>query len=94
MVAGDSSARMTTSTGNTIATKHSHLVMRILVGGSKSAHSKFACECDIACGQYHSYAVVGNTFKIANFSYSSLQLCKQVDITISKNQVLQILYYV
>ena len=52
VVAGDASARTTTSTGNTIATKHSHLVMCVHAGGSMSARSKFAHECDIACGQY------------------------------------------
>ena len=40
MVAGDASAHMTTSMGNTIATKHLHLVMRVLAGGSPSARSK------------------------------------------------------
>ena len=50
VVAGDASARTTTRTGNTIVTEHSHLVMRVLAGGSKSAHSKFAHECNVACG--------------------------------------------
>ena len=53
VVAGYASARTATSTGNTIATEHSHLVMRVLAGGSTSARSKFARECDVACGQYH-----------------------------------------
>ena len=53
VVAGDTSAHMTTSTGNTIAAEHSHLVMRVLAGGNMSAHSKFARECDVACGRYH-----------------------------------------
>ena len=48
VVAGDVSAHTTTSTANTIATKHSHLMMCMLAGGSTSAGSKFACECDIA----------------------------------------------
>ena len=49
VLAGDENAHMTTSTGNTIATEHSHLVMRVLAGGSKSARSKFLRECDVAC---------------------------------------------
>ena len=53
MVAGDASAHTTTSSGNTITTEHSHLVMRVLAGGNMSAHSKFAHECDVACGRYH-----------------------------------------
>ena len=53
MVAGDASAHMSTSMGNIIATEHSHLMMRVFAGGSTSACSKFACECDIACGRYH-----------------------------------------
>ena len=52
MVAGDASARTTTNTGNTIATKYLHLVMRVLAGGSTSALSKFARECEVASGQY------------------------------------------
>ena len=52
MVAGDASTRTTTSTDNTIATKHSHLVMRVLTGGSMSTRSKFAHECKVAYGQY------------------------------------------
>ena len=55
MVAGDVSACMTTSVGNTIATEHLHLMMCVLTGGSMSAHSKFARKCDVACGQYHSF---------------------------------------
>ena len=39
VVAGDASAHTTTSTGNTIATEHSHLVMRLLAGGNMSARS-------------------------------------------------------
>ena len=54
VVAGDVSARTTTSTGNTVSTEHLHLVMHVLAGGSVSAHSKFAHECDVACGRYHS----------------------------------------
>ena len=54
VVVGDASAHMTNSTGNTIATKHSHLEMHVLAGGSTSAHSKFACECNVTCGQYRS----------------------------------------
>ena len=42
VVAGDASARTTTSMGNTIATEHSHLVMHVLAGGNISARSKFA----------------------------------------------------
>ena len=45
------------STGNAIAIEHSHLVMRVLTGGSPSAHPKFAHECDIACGQYCSASI-------------------------------------
>ena len=52
VVAGDVSAHMTTNTGNTIATEHSHLMMCVLAGSSPSARSKFARECYIACGQY------------------------------------------
>ena len=54
VVAGDASARMTTSMGNTIATEHSYLEMHALTGGSMSAHSKFTRECDVVCGRYHS----------------------------------------
>ena len=53
VVAGDTSAHMTTSTGNTIAIKHLHLVMHVLTDGSTSACSKFAREYNVACGQYH-----------------------------------------
>ena len=53
VLAGDVSAHMTTSTGNTIATEHSHLMMRVLAGGSMSACSKFACKCDVASGWYY-----------------------------------------
>ena len=49
VVAGDASARMTTSMGNTIATEHSHLMMRVLAGGSMSTRSKFARNCNVAC---------------------------------------------
>ena len=52
VVAGDASACMTTSIGNTIATEHSRLMLRVFVGGTPSACSKFAHECNIACGQY------------------------------------------
>ena len=38
VVAGDASARTTTSTGNTIATKHSHLMICVLAGGNMNAH--------------------------------------------------------
>ena len=31
--------------------------MRVLTGDSMSARSKFARECDVACGRYHSYNV-------------------------------------
>ena len=55
VVAGDASTHMTTSTGNTIATEHSHLVMRVLTGGNMSASSKFARKCDIACDWYRTY---------------------------------------
>ena len=37
VVAGDASARTTTIMGNTIATEHWHLMMRVLAGGSVSA---------------------------------------------------------
>ena len=57
VVAGDASAHTTISTGNTIATEHLHLMMHVLAGGSTSARSRFACECDIACGRYRSYVV-------------------------------------
>ena len=53
VVTGDASAHMTTNTSNTIATEYSHLVMHVLTGGSPSACSKFAHECDVAFGQYH-----------------------------------------
>ena len=36
VVAGDASARTTTSMGNTITTKHSHLMMCVLTGDSLS----------------------------------------------------------
>ena len=52
VVAGDTSARTTTSMGNTIATEHSHLMTRVLAGGSMSARSKFAHECNVLCGWY------------------------------------------
>ena len=53
VVAGDASAHTTTSTGNTISTEQVHLlVMRVLASGSMNARSKFARECDVACGQY------------------------------------------
>ena len=55
MVAGDVSAHTTTSTVNTIAIEHLHLMMCMLTGGSMNACSKFAHECDIACGQYRIY---------------------------------------
>ena len=54
VVAKDVSAHMTTSAGNTISTEHSHLVMRVLAGGSMSARSKFAHECNVACSRYRS----------------------------------------
>ena len=68
VVAGDASAHMTTSTGNTIATEHSHLVMCALAGGSTSARSKFARKCDVACSQYRtcdnliSFPKLGHTY--------------------------------
>ena len=52
VVAGNASARTTTSMGNTIATEQLHLMMLVLAGGSTSARSKFARECNVACGQY------------------------------------------
>ena len=55
VVAGDASAHTTTSTGNTIATEHLHLMMRVLGGGNMSAHSKFAPEYNVVCGWYRSY---------------------------------------
>ena len=55
VITGDASACMTTSMANTIAIEHSHLMMRVLAGSSTSARSKFARECDVACGQYRRY---------------------------------------
>ena len=57
VVTGNASAHMTTNTGNAIATEYSHLVMHVLAGGSPSACSTFAHECDVAFGQYriHKY---------------------------------------
>ena len=49
---------MATSMANTIAIEHLHLMMCVLAGGSMRIHSKFACECDIACSQYHTVYVV------------------------------------
>ena len=57
VVAGDASTHTTTSTSNTIATKHLHLIMHVLAGGSTSARSKFARECDIACGWYRTVCI-------------------------------------
>ena len=53
VVTGVASARMT----NTTAIEHSHLMMHVLAGGSTSACSKFARECNVACGQYHNYVL-------------------------------------
>ena len=41
VVAGDASARTTTSIGNAIATEHLHLIMCVLASGGKSTHPKF-----------------------------------------------------
>ena len=46
VVTGDASAHM----ANTIAIEHSHLMMRVLASNSTSVRSKFARECDVACG--------------------------------------------
>ena len=74
MVAGDASARPTTSTGNIITTEHSHLMICVLVltGGSLSARSKFAHECDVACGQYHIYVPVCICIGMNVCTYSKL----------------------
>ena len=53
VVRGDASARMANTC--TIAIEHSHLMMRVLTGSSTSARSKFARDCDVACGQYCTY---------------------------------------
>ena len=55
MVAGEASARTTTSATITTAVEHLHLMMHVLAGGSTSARSKFSRGCDVACGQYCTY---------------------------------------
>ena len=61
---------------NTIATEHSYLMMCVLAGGSMSAHSKFAQECDVACGQYHilyiKVIIVTRILKLCNKNASFL----------------------
>ena len=52
VVAGDATARTTTSTPNIIATEHSHLMMCVLDGSCMSACSKSTFKCKVACGQY------------------------------------------
>ena len=53
VVAGDSSARTTTSTSNTITTA----LDDACAGGSMSARSKFAHKCDVACDRYRKFHI-------------------------------------
>ena len=53
VVAKDVSAHKTTCVANANMIEHSHLMMCVLISGNMSACSKFACDCDIAYGQYH-----------------------------------------
>ena len=53
VVAGDVSAHKTTCVTNAYVIEHSHLMMCVLINGNMNACSKFTCECNIACGQYH-----------------------------------------
>ena len=53
VVTRDVSAHTTTTMANIIVIEHSHLMMHVLAGSSMSAHSKFACMCNIAFVPLH-----------------------------------------